>query len=336
MIHRTLAEEKIEHSLTPSPSVPGKEIWQYNANKSDGNVTAKAQIILEAPNLGNLHGYELWLGVENALEIQGVSGDRALSVANASGSMTNWIIWDGSGATVPNEAYVKGLEVGKHEVYWRLRKPMPTSALVSDSEFILRDTVTISVFPSDVQTANVNANQWFPYTGQPGRKLVVQQEVGIPQVTLLTNPGEYFFNGVRQGQGNYFHGIPALGLAGTTGAGPCVGLIILGPPAARREVWAYHFEPDDHPPATLNRDAPFPAGSTAILFGGKNGEASTAGLLDAILPNLQTQGVTVIGLYNSPGLWVDNSGNFYVTASERHTAENDGTSPPKDPNAGMD
>jgi len=131
-------------------------------------------------------------------------------------------------------------------------------------------------------------------------------------------------------------GIPALGLAGTTGAGPCIGLIILGPPSTRREVWVYHFEADDHPAATLNGNSPFPAGSTAVLFGGQNGSASSSGLIDSILPSLQTHGVTVNGLYNSPGLWVDNAGNFYVRASERRTAENDGTLPTQDPNAGMD
>jgi len=49
----------------------------------------------------------------------GATWDRTYSVANTLGGVTKWSTWDGTGAAVPTTAFVKVLQVGKHDVYWR-------------------------------------------------------------------------------------------------------------------------------------------------------------------------------------------------------------------------
>jgi hypothetical protein len=51
------------------------------------------------------------------------------------------------------------------------------------------------------------------------------------------------------------------------------------------------------------------------------------GSLNDVANSLRARNVTIDGVYNSPGLWVDRNGNYYVHGAERRTAEKDGTQP---------
>jgi hypothetical protein len=97
--------------------------------------------------------------------------------------------------------------------------------------------------------------------------------------------------------------------------------------ARNRSAWVYHFDPADNAVATLHRDAPFPQSSVAVLFGGQNNNRHSMRQLQDVQVHLGHQNVKIEGVYNSPGLWVDANGNYFVHATERATAERDGTLP---------
>ena len=64
-------------------------------------------------------------------------------------------------------------------------------------------------------------------------------------------------------------------------------------------------------------------------FGGDDDDPSTSGLLQQIAKflNGQKSDITIDGLYNSPGMWVDSAGNYYVTPDQCSAATKDGTNP---------
>ncbi len=138
-------------------------------------------------------------------------------------------------------------------------------------------------------------------------------------------------SGTNGGEGKQYKSLPAGYMAGPAGAGPCILLIIVSPPnkAGLRDVWTFHFNSGDDPNTTLNRNGPFPKGSHAVIAGGQNGERISNGTLQSVETylNKNKANITVDGLYNSPGIWVDSNGNYFVHTRERKNAEKDGTAP---------
>ncbi len=69
----------------------------------------------------------------------------------------------------------------------------------------------------------------------------------------------------------------------------------------------------------------------AVLFGGQNNNRGSMRQLQHVRSHLGLHSVTIGGVYNSPGLWVDSNGNYFVHGFERAGAERDGTLPPPAP-----
>ncbi|TWT75097.1 putative deoxyribonuclease RhsB [Allorhodopirellula solitaria] len=184
--------------------------------------------------------------------------------------------------------------------------------------------------PDEVEQENDDVNVW-PYTGTPGGKKKAQQTLGIPPVKVVPYPGYRRTHGVPQGKNSHFSNIPFGHYVGTTGAGPCVGLIIVSPGdktpgGGMRDIWVYHFEADDHPNNSIDLHD-LPTGSEGIIFGGDDRTESSPALIDAIIADLKARGIKIRGLYNSPGMWADRHGTCYVFNTERETATKDGTLP---------
>jgi hypothetical protein len=133
--------------------------------------------------------------------------------------------------------------------------------------------------------------------------------------------------------------IPLGYLVGTDGCGPCIGLIIVGPcnDVGRRTAWVYHFAATHDPLHTLTRDGGmygqrFPRGSAAVVFGGNNDDQWSMGTLSRVHMYLEAARIRgnlrILGVYNSPGLWVDGARLFYTFGPEHDLRYLDGTNPP--------
>ena len=188
--------------------------------------------------------------------------------------------------------------------------------------------------PDEEEQDNDDVNTW-PYTGVPGGKKKAQQTLGLPPVKVRPYPGYKVTHGVPQGKNAHFSNIPFGHYVGTTGAEPCVGLIIISPGdktpgGGLRDIWVYHFEADDHPNNSIDLHDP-PKGSEGVIFGGDDRTESSPGLIDAIIADLRARGIKIRGLYNSPGMWADRHGTCYVFNTERETASKDGTLPKQQP-----
>ena len=82
----------------------------------------------------------------------------------------------------------------------------------------------------------------------------------------------------------------------------------------------------------MRRDLPFfPRGTQIFIAGGNNKDAVSMGTLQSVMDFINTQNgrITLSGVYNSAGLWVDNQGDLFVTPTEYKTREADGTQPTK-------
>jgi len=182
-------------------------------------------------------------------------------------------------------------------------------------------------------TNQPNKRQFGASRAGTGLKKALQNKYGVPTVTELPKRDYAKTNGTTQGNGTHYKSIPDGFMVGTSGAGPCIGVIIVGPPdrAGNREIWVYHFQSGDNVSGTLNRDGPFPKGSKAVIFGGQNGVRESMGSLNDVESSLRGCNVTIDGVYNSPGLWVDRNGNYFVHSAERRTTEKDGTQPTPPP-----
>lgn len=179
---------------------------------------------------------------------------------------------------------------------------------------------------------NARVRVW-PYKGDPGRKAEAQKEEGIPKITEIPYPGDpNKVHGVDPGQNGSFCHIPPGHYVGTTGTQPCVGLIIISPTEGDDppEVWVFHFDAPDHPHRSIDLHDP-PEGSTGVIFGGDDRMESSAGLIDAILDDLEDRGIDLLGIYNSAGMWVDSEGELHVFDTDLYTAPKDGTRPPQKP-----
>jgi hypothetical protein len=117
-------------------------------------------------------------------------------------------------------------------------------------------------------------------------------------------------------------------MVGTTGARPCICVIVVGPKdaAGKRIIWVYHFNPGDNPRATFKRDK-FPKGSHAVIAGGDDNDPASTSTLYDVLASLVLAEAIIDGVYNSPGIWVDSKGKYYVYEVERIQANMDGTKP---------
>ncbi len=137
--------------------------------------------------------------------------------------------------------------------------------------------------------------------------------------------------GVAQGSGQSFTDIPDGHYVGSTGAQPCIIVIIVSPPFrsdATTRIRVYHFDAGDDPIATLNRDRfKFTKGSRIALAGGDAKDPISMGTLEAIWSFIAHShtGLHFDGIHNTPGLWVDNNGTYYVTEIEMLRRTIDGT-----------
>ena len=104
--------------------------------------------------------------------------------------------------------------------------------------------------------------------------------------------------------GNYttVTGVPPGSVAGSGGAGPCIGLIVTTPNGT---VYVFHFTANDDPAATLG-SIKFPKGSHAGIFGGDNSQPSNE-TLESLTPYLCSNGFLIDGYYPYDGLFTDGS-----------------------------
>jgi hypothetical protein len=129
--------------------------------------------------------------------------------------------------------------------------------------------------------------------------------------------------------------IPRGKMVGSTGAGTCIGLIIVSPPniVGHRCAWVYHFTAQHDPVATLRIDGGFfgrgfPKGSRAIIFGGHGNDMWSMGTLVSVHKYLiNSSRITIVGVYNSTNLWVDADGKFHAFNTQTTVRDNDGSLP---------
>ena len=118
----------------------------------------------------------------------------------------------------------------------------------------------------------------------------------------------------RVGVGRQEHAIipklPPGYAAGSTGAGPCIGVIIRYPRGGA--VCVYHFGPGDNPVTTMNMTKPsaYPDGTFAMVFGGDNSPPSNA-LLGRVVAYLKNNAVDY-GYSDSTGANIDSNGQFFL------------------------
>jgi len=96
---------------------------------------------------------------------------------------------------------------------------------------------------------------------------------------------------------------------GTTGAGPCIGVVIADPIG---RVSCYHFSQGNNPGRTLNMTNPggYPKGTRAIIFGGDNSAPSNF-TLGMVVSNLESNSVGYV-YSNTTGGNVDSNGMFFL------------------------
>ncbi len=115
--------------------------------------------------------------------------------------------------------------------------------------------------------------------------------------------------GVGQGKYTVFSVIPNGTSVGTTGAGPCIGVIIRYPTG---KTFVYHFQGGDHPARTFVNTRPVapPPGTTALVFGGNNSPSSNF-LLGSVVGYLDSNGV-LWGYSDTTGGNVDGKGQYFL------------------------
>jgi hypothetical protein len=87
-------------------------------------------------------------------------------------------------------------------------------------------------------------------------------------------------------------------------------------------VWVYHFQATDNPNATLQNSGGFPPGSTVVLSGGWDTDPQSMGTLQSINTFLNSHpGINVAGYFNTPALYVNASGQFFVFQSAIDTRD---------------
>lgn len=114
-------------------------------------------------------------------------------------------------------------------------------------------------------------------------------------------------------------------IVGVTGAGPCVGLILVPPRPAAGGVpdntYAFHFTANDNPVATLESIGRTPAqwaGYTAVLCGAhisgtRDVDLTAAHTLSMVFTALEVKQISVRAYVAAPNVHVDGLGNIYWT-----------------------
>ena len=97
---------------------------------------------------------------------------------------------------------------------------------------------------------------------------------------------------------------------GSTGAGPCIGLILIVPSQHGRTYAVYHFTATEDPSATIAELGTLPSGTRAALFGGDNSSGSNF-TLRGVLNHLRGHAIEIEGYSDSVGLWIDSTGRYY-------------------------
>lgn len=131
--------------------------------------------------------------------------------------------------------------------------------------------------------------------------------------------------GVVRGQGGIF-GRAALApgqMVGTTGADPCVGVIVIHRAAGvPTKFFVYHFEAGDKPSATLARDGALISGAQVVIFGGSNADPSSNGLYQNVIDQCPVGSGIDVKISPKCGLWVDRDGNLFMFPPEASSREN--------------
>ena len=173
---------------------------------------------------------------------------------------------------------------------------------------------------------------FLPYSGPDGYKKRMQEKYGTALMTHILPPG---WNGqltkVTQKHNRLFWDIPDGALVGTEACEGCIGLIIVEPgiQAGDVTVRVFHFDTFDNPRSTLNKILRgLPSGCHAVVFGGQNHDTASMGTLRAVIQEVGhfSWKVTIDGVQNSSGMWVDNHGRYYVRQDFDHGVR-DGTRP---------
>ena len=175
--------------------------------------------------------------------------------------------------------------------------------------------------PGTVTGTNVNdaTNQAILRMG--GVDANFKQTVLAKKQTTLKNIGAVkgpLHVGVGGGQYAIIPKLPPGYTAGSTGAGPCIGVIISSP---NGHIYVYHFNNNQNPARTMfqTRTAPYPAGSTAIIFGGDNSKESNF-TLGSVVTYLSANAVNY-NYSNTTGANVDSTGTYFLFLKDGNSPE---------------
>jgi hypothetical protein len=117
-------------------------------------------------------------------------------------------------------------------------------------------------------------------------------------------------NGVSGGDYKIYTDIPDGELVGVSGCETCIGMIVLRPDV---DPLVVHFNGRDDVDDTLDDLGPFPAGTRVAICGGNNSEGSNITLIQVTRFLLDNPQIEVEGYSNTIGLWIDNTGTFFLT-----------------------
>ena len=181
--------------------------------------------------------------------------------------------------------------------------------------------------PPPAGTIQSNVTTWFGLSNAPiGYKNSQITARGLAGVTTLTTPpAAGMTTGVVRGQGGIFTraAIAPGQMVGTTGADPCVGVIVIHRAAGvPTKFFVYHFQVGDKPAATLARDGALISGVQVVIFGGSNGDPSSNGLYKNVIDQCPVGSGINVKISPKCGLWVDRDGNLFMFPSEASTPEN--------------
>jgi hypothetical protein len=114
--------------------------------------------------------------------------------------------------------------------------------------------------------------------------------------------------GARQGGSVFASNLGPGEVAGSSGAGPCVILVIKGPGSGFVRAW--HFEATDSVTATLARDLAGSSGGRAGIAGDLEDDKTGNALLATVLAVLKNRNIAIDGYHKSDELWVDSNGHW--------------------------
>jgi hypothetical protein len=154
--------------------------------------------------------------------------------------------------------------------------------------------------------------------------------ISLEQQTVMTNLGELdpevgprdFENSIGVSGGQHIvvplEDVPEGGLVGSTGAGPCVGLIIVDD----ENIYVFHFtQTTDVSQALAEAIDDLGADAHAAIFGG-DGSPLSEQTLEEVMDYLNAHSeITIDGYSNTPGLWVDSDGDYHINEVEANAPD---------------